>query len=324
VTDVYTHHNGLDGITIGNGSTPPAAPMPHTLVRVRSEYNGRQGISWGGWGLTAIDCQFDHTGRVVNHGGGVDDGLPLRSAPSAGLDIEPNQGSFARDGHFIRCEFVDNAGSGLTADKGVHYGSTFEDCTFWGTTNYSIWANRPGLRFVNSRIYGTAVNLHDGHTDDAPTVPIAAMATYFEGCTFEDRPWTDGTVRRAGALVNVGPSEGEGVTFRDCTFHNHQVRAVSIGGDTTQEIFEGCTFVHDDPDLAARTAQSSFAGSTLRSVHFTEGTSVSSGSRLYSIATSNVSVLAPHAGDAPTRVDGPAVRWRTPDGVTGAIAPGTY
>lgn len=65
VENVHTHHHGLDGILVSQvGTTAQSPRTPATLIRVRSEYNGRQGLSWtGGNGLTAIDCQFNHTGR---------------------------------------------------------------------------------------------------------------------------------------------------------------------------------------------------------------------------------------------------------------------
>jgi hypothetical protein len=297
---------------------------PHRLVRVVSEYNGRQALSWGGWGLEAIDCKFNHTGRVINHGGGLDDGLPIDTSPSAGVDIEPNQGSFARDGLFIRCEFIDNAGAGLAADVGDGGYSTFDDCTFWATTNYSIWANRPGLRFINSRIHGTGVHVHDGHSDESPSVPNPELATYFEGCTFEDKPWTDGKVRRAGSLYNIGPEEGHGVTFKNCTFRNHETRAISVGGDETEEIFEGCTFIHEHSGLAGGAAQATFSGSQLRSVHFQESSAIANGAKNYYIGATNVTVAPPAAGEAATHVDGPRVKWDSTNGPTGDIAPGSY
>jgi hypothetical protein len=292
--------------------------MPHLLERVNSEFNGRQAISWiGGWGLTAVDCQFDHTGRSVNHGGGLDDGMPLSSSPRAGLDIEPNGGTDerSRDGSFTRCEFVDNAGPGLVAQAGDGGYSTFDDCTFWGTTSYSAWANQPGLRFVNSRFYGTAVHASDGSSVVDPT-PVAALATVFDGCTFEDRPWTDGTVYRSGALYTISGGT-EAATWRNCTFTAHRLKSVFMGGASNHEIFEGCTFEHGDTTLDG---QANFQGSRITSCHFTETAGFT---RNACINVSSVVVGTPAAGADPTRVDGPRVVW-CGMGETGTIPPGTY
>jgi hypothetical protein len=287
-----------------------------------SEYNGRQGLSWiGGWGLEVTDSKFNHTGRAINEGGGQEDGLPLLSAPGAGLDIEPNANTDeeSRDGLFVRTEFINNAGAGMLADVGDGGYSTFIDCTFWATTHYSIWPKRPGLRFIDSRIYGTAVHPNDGHTDQDPG-PNPDLATYFENCVFEDLEWDDGKVRREGTLFNMG-SEGEGVTFKDCTFRNHETRAISAGDVATQEIFEGCTFELQNADLASGTHQASFSGSELRSVHFTESDAIANGNASYSIQVTDVTVADT---PEPTVVDGPNVHWDTVNGQTGDIDPGTY
>ncbi len=325
VTDVYTHHHGLDGITVLYRGGRVPSKMPHKLLRVKSEYNGRQGLSWiGGWGLEVIDSKFNHTGRAINVGGGRDNGLPMYAAPGAGLDIEPNASTdeISRDGVFTHSEFVNNAGVGMLADVGDGGYSTFNDCTFWGTTSYSIWPKRPGLKFINSRIYGTAVHPNDGHTD-ASAAPNASLANYFEGCTFEDKPWTDGQVKRNGSLFNMG-GEGDLVKFKSCTFRNHAVQAISAGDTTTREYFDNCTFIHDYSTAGSGAAQATFAGSQLTSCLFQETTAISSGTKNYFISTSNVRVATPPPGARATRVNGPRVKWDSASGRTGDVAPGTY
>jgi hypothetical protein len=139
----------------------------------------------------------------------------------------------------------------------------------------------------------------------------------FEGCNFEDRPWTDGRVYRNSYLVNVG-TEGDGVTFRTCTFTNHAVRDIYDSSSTTHEIFDTCTFRFDNNTLAAGSIQASFSGSRITSTHFTETATLT---RNYGIGTTNVVVGTPAAGAPATVVDGPHVTW---GGRTGVIAPGTY
>ena len=325
ITDVHTHHHALDGIAVVHRYTTPTVKKPHTLLRVVSEYNGRQALSWiGGWGLYCTDCEFNHTGRAVNQGGGVDSGLPYMAAPGAGLDIEPNAAEpdeISRDGVFTRCEFVDNAGAGMLADVGDGGYSTFDDCTFWGTTTYSIWPRRPGLKFKYSRIYGTAVHLHDGSTPESPT-PNATLATSFEDCVFEDRPWTNGTVFRKGYLYDAG-NGADKAAFRRCTFKSTKVRAVYMGGDSS-ETFDTCTFVLGNTALAGGDYQTYFRGSRITSCHFTETSAISAGTKSYFIKVDNVVVGTPVASAPSTRVDGPRVKWNSASGSTGTIAPGTY
>lgn len=315
VVDVHTHHHGLDGITVLYLAGPPPKLMPHTLLRVNSEYNGRQGLSWiGGWGLECIDCKFNHTGRTINAGGGVDDGEPLASKPRAGFDNEPNAGTTqrTRDGVFTRCEFINNAGAGILSAVGDGGYTTFEDCLVWGTTSYSLWIRQPGLRFVNCAIYGTAQHASDGHTPEDPA-PNPDLATLFEDCTFEDREWTDGKVHRANTLHTT-----DGVqfaTWRNCTFTNHRVRAVSMAGADTKERFEGCTFHFSNATLSANAAQATFRGSEMVGCHFTESAEISAGSRNYCIVIENVTVAA----SPPSTVDGPRVRWDC--SITGTIPP---
>jgi hypothetical protein len=318
IVDVHTHHHGLDGVTVLYLGGAAPKKMPHKLVRVVSEYNGRQGLSWiGGWGLECIDCKFNHTGRAMNGG------EPMMSKPRAGLDIEPNGGTsqMTREGLFTRCEFVNNAGAGIvTAGADAGY-STFVDCTVWGVTNFSLWVTKPGMKFKQSRIYGTATKGNDGTPVMGARDP--ALATSFEDCTFEDKPWTDGRVYRGGSLYDL-TSGVDGISFTRCTFVNHAVRGVLMGDPTTTEIFDSCTFVHSNTGLSGGTYQSQFEGSRLRSCRFEESAEVSSGSKSYYIQLSSVVVAAPAAGDSPTHVDGPKVKWKSATGTTGDIAPGMY
>ena len=316
VVDVHTHHHGLDGITVLYLGGPPPKKMPHKLVRVVSEYNGRQALSWiGGWGLEAVDSKFNHTGRAMNGG------APLMSKPRAGLDIEPNAGTteITREGVFTRCEFIDNAGAGIvTAGADAGY-STFDDCTIWGTTTFSLYLTKPGMKFRASRIYGTATHGSDGRTT-ATGAPNAALATSFENCTFEDKPWTDGRVYLGGSLYDL--TDGvEGMSFTGCTFSNHGVRGVLMGDVASKEIFDGCTFVHGNAGLSSGTYQSQFEGSEIRGCHFEESSDIASGSKSYFIKLSSVNVTA---GGSPTHVDGPKVHWQSPTGLMGDIPVGPY
>ncbi|NUP12804.1 MAG: hypothetical protein HOW73_42745 [Polyangiaceae bacterium] len=318
IRDVHTHHHALDGVTVLHLDGPAKTAKPHYLERVVSEYNGRQAISWiGGNGLYCTDCKFNHTGRAMNGG------EPLMSAPRAGLDIEPNAGTDqqSRDGRFTRCEFVDNAGAGVLCAVGDGGYSTFDDCTIWGTTAYSMWLRQPGLKFVNCRIHGTAVHASDGSSEDDPN-PNPDLATAFEDCLFEDVEWTDGTVFRNNNLYTVS-SGAEGASFTRCTFKTHEVRSVYMDNEANAELFDSCTFEHGHAGLSNGTYHAYFRGSRIKSCHFTETAAVSNGASTYAISVASVTV---EEADVPTHVDGPKVKWNSASatGTTGDIDPGTY
>ena len=328
ITEAYVHHHGLDGITILYQQEKVATTKQHYIIRTRSEYNGRQALSWiGGNGLDCRDSKFNHTGRAINVGGGVDNGLPLKSAPGAGVDIEPNPGrnEWTRNGVFTGCEFINNAGAGLLANNGDGGYTTFDSCTFWGTTYYSIWPDRPGLKFTNCNIYGTAVHANDGTLYDG-SGRDPALATLFDGCTFEDLEWTDGRVFRSSSspyLYDVGNSAAD-ASWKNCNFNAHKVRSVYAGptSSATSEYFEACIFMHGHSGLPDLSTQATFRNSRLLGCHFMETTDVSSGSARYYINVYQAQVLTGLA----THVDGPKVRWRNPTtGQVGVdIPPGTY
>lgn len=321
VVDVHTHHHALDGIAVEYRSGPPPKKMPHQLLRVVSEYNGRQGISWiGGWGLECIDCKFNHTGRAMNGG------VPMTSKPGDGLDIEPNAGTTqqSRDGVFTRCEFVDNIGNGVEAANGDGGYSTFDQCIIWGTTKYSMWVVKPGMKFTNCDIRGSMVRGSDGRTQ-ASAAPNAALAMQFEDCTFEDAGTSnDPRVYRENALCSLSAGY-EGMSWKRCTFITHAVKAVDIGNPATAEIFDSCTFIHGDTGLGSGALQSRFTGCTIKSCHFEESSALSAGTKSYAIGVTAVTVAPPSGGGAATHVDGPKVKWSDAvSGQTGDIAPGTY
>ncbi|MGH2565896.1 MAG: right-handed parallel beta-helix repeat-containing protein, partial [Ginsengibacter sp.] len=134
VANMNVHHFGLDGISISN--KPNDSKDSIQLLNSNFEYNSRQGLSWvSGNQLYVKNCKFNHTGKVK-----------FSSPPGAGVDIEAEGGPI-RNGIFENCEFIDNTGAGLVADSGDSGDCTFTDCTFWGTTNWSIWITKPGYTF---------------------------------------------------------------------------------------------------------------------------------------------------------------------------------
>jgi len=228
VKKVHSHHQGRDGVMIGWMGLKESDPAtPHTLTDCTFDYNGRQGLSWvGGRGLTAIRCKFDHTGRVQVGK------AALASAPGAGVDIEAEE-SVCRDGYFEDCEFVDNVGCGMVADSGDGGYAHFLRCTFWGTTNWSAWSAKPGLKYRDCNFYGSAV-----HTFGSPD---PGLATTFIHCRFEDKPWTDGRVY--GNYLLDSDRGGDNVRFDRCTFvvHSPTRHPLWFNSNHGKAFFTDCT-----------------------------------------------------------------------------------
>jgi hypothetical protein len=164
---IHSHHHALDGLTIDGLGGRTARSSIEQLV---SDHNGRQGCSIvGGRGYSFTGCKFSHTGKAG-----------LSSAPGAGVDIEAEGGKRIRDLAFSRCEFSNNSGAGLVADSGDSEGATFDNCRFIGTTNWSVWPNKPRFRFENCTFVGAIVHAF-GDSDPA-------RAARFIACTFRDDP----------------------------------------------------------------------------------------------------------------------------------------
>ncbi len=158
VTDCYIHHCALDGIIVAWPGLKDYDPIyPHTIINVRAEYNGRQGLSWvGGNNLTVINCNFSSTGKALNNG------IPVVSKPSAGIDIEV-ENSIIRNGNFVNCFIYDNAGSGIISIGQNTYNIHFRKCTFIGTTNSAAYPESQNFSFDSctfvgmvQRIFGSA------------------------------------------------------------------------------------------------------------------------------------------------------------------------
>lgn len=217
VRNLHTHHHARDGFMLAGPSVLPSGAR-RSFTGVRSEWNGRQGCSLiGGRGYRFADCRFAHTGRAV-----------LSTPPAAGFDIEAESGPI-RDLRFDRCVFEDNSGCGLVADSGDSADVQFADCRFIGTTNWSIWPNKPGFRFDRCEIVGACVRMF--------SAPDPARATRFYACRFTDAPARSGNgkVYLAGPMANV--SDSRNVLFARCRFdatHGAQLPW------STDAIFEGC------------------------------------------------------------------------------------
>jgi hypothetical protein len=201
VRNVHTHHHGQDGLLLFAEIKSEASPaVPMRVENVRSEYNGRQGISiTGGKGIVLADCKLNHTGRNGR----------ITSNPGAGLDIEAEM-SLIRDVTVLRCEFKNNYGPGMVADTGDSKLVRFEDCSFAGSTNYAAWPNKPAMSFHRCEFAGAITRCYESPKG-------GPLATQFYDCTFHDTATASAGGKVYGTRIDLGGSGG-GTLFRKCTF----------------------------------------------------------------------------------------------------------
>jgi hypothetical protein len=204
IRDVHAHHHGQDGLYIDGVDADIVPAASRRVIRVSSQYNGRQGCSVvGGRGYSFESCVFSHTGRST-----------VATSPGAGLDIEAEGGKKIRNLEFADCRFEDNFGVGMVADSGDSEGAIFRRCTFVGTTAWSAWPFKPRFRFERCTFVGALVRCFAS--------PDPAKATQFDGCTFLDDPALSptGKVYTADepqhAIVDMGTSKN--VQFVKCLF----------------------------------------------------------------------------------------------------------
>ncbi len=294
---LYSHHHGLDGVMIGfPGQTEEDPPTPHILQDVVCEYNSRQGLSWvGGRGLTAINCSFNHTGRGA-----------FMSSPGAGVDVEAEQ-AVNRGGRFMDCEFINNTGCGLVMDSGDSENCCFENCTFWGTTDWAVWNDKPGMVFKECNFFGSIV-----HGYGSTLHP--EKATRYENCRFEDLEHPDFGVFRNELLITLDGVDGN-ISFDGCEIVANEVKSFWLSSQPgTKAYLRNCTITHknyllDDGDWQCLLRQVS-----LENVHFIEDLPQIPG-REYWINVDNLLV-----GEG-VFVDGP---WVLLNGLSGQIPPGLY
>lgn len=216
------HHFALDGIKISNNGNS----MDNIIIKnSKFNFNGRQGLSWvGGNGLNVNDCEFNHTGRGY-----------ISSSPVAGLDIEASFGNIVKNGSFTNCEFINNAGAGMVAHTGPSSDVSFNNCTFWGTTYWSIWVKKPNFIFNNCNIYGSFV--HGYITTNMKD------ATKFYNCTFEDKSYL-GKSPYGKYLIMCDKQKL--MLFDKCSFISNNRKLIWYNGqsniESEQAIFKNCDF----------------------------------------------------------------------------------
>ncbi len=200
----------------------------------------------------------------------------------------------------------------MVADSGDGGYSRFANCTFWGTTYWSTWNGKPGLKYQDCIFHGASV-----HTVGSPD---ASLATGFLRCTFEDTPWTNSQVYRengsSGGFLLDTDDGGDNVTFDNCIFNANTCKSIWFGQG--KGYFTNCTFLHKWTGVVNYDFQCLIHSASLSGCHFTEG---------FPSGTTNTWFIALGStvvANTPTVVDGPHIRWAGPGGPIGTIAPGSY
>jgi len=235
----YVHHFGTDGVLIGySGLTAADDPKPHTLVNVRSPYNGRQGLSViGNNAGVYINCDFSHTGKNGD----------IASNPGAGVDLEPEGGAIVTNQRFFGGRMGDNHGVGLL---GL---STATDVKLFGvqlvgTTSNPLWIDGPGFELHGCDVIGQVTHLYGNATDRKKMTKVfggrwsLAAADSPSGTVYAPGPsvFDQGPVLFEGAAHDAGATElplsaySNRVEYSNCTF-----KQTGTGVFSTQGVFSG-------------------------------------------------------------------------------------
>ena len=230
IAAIHSHHHPLDGIQI-NGLSERSSSS--TVTNCVFDQNARQGCSVVGGRNYAFDrCRFSRTGKAG-----------LRSAPSAGVDIEAED-KLVRNLSFAACEFSDNSGPGLLAESGDSEGATFASCTFVGTTAWSAWPNKPGFRFSGCTFLGAMVHPYGS--------PDPERAAQFADCRFVDDPSLSPTRAVYGGtgeqLPIVQLPNSANARFDRCTFQ--LVAKAVLPWSTYDVIFNDCRMSQKSPAVS--------------------------------------------------------------------------
>jgi hypothetical protein len=230
VRNVYSHHQTMDGIQVDGTADDEGSPYERSVIEsCRFENNGRQGLSFvGGRGWNFRNCSFSKTGR---------DTSGITSNPGAGIDFEAEAGKAIRDVTLEDCWITDNYGVGIVADSGTDVDRIrVLRSTIVGTTNYSVWLNRPGFVLEDCLIVGTAVHLWAG---TSPMNPKDAVQ--FVRCTLTN----DSACSPTGTVFQVNNLLIEGgvafVTFKACLFDHATAGYAYSNGNYDQPRLENCT-----------------------------------------------------------------------------------
>ena len=243
--NVYAHHFGLDGIYI---QTPrealPEGKYHATLIKCRSEYNGRQGLSFTvGSHLKAVDCAFKFTGM-----GGI------RIAPGANVDIENQDKTHKALSEILFENCIISANKGGSGS--VNIAGNVNNVVF---KNSTINAGKmiPGT----NRFYAIQMNFSPSRNVSFEKCDITGSFLMYRKDKVMD---ADGTTRFTDCIIRDNSIAGESpskqplldlydnVVFENCTFHINSsrklVQSSTLARSTARVasnpvLFKGCKVV---------------------------------------------------------------------------------
>lgn len=213
---------GLDGIYISTSANSTLI-NDITIKNTSCEYNGRQGLSVvGGTGIKVVNCKFNYTGNSK-----------FTSSPMAGIDIEPNAKSKARDIVINNCEMINNKGVGFLSMHGDARNITVSNSIMIGKYNWSSRVQKPQFTFSNCKFYGSIVHGYNAKNNLDRTKYISC---YFSDTTFRTR---------GKYLANL--SSGYNQFFENCTFRANTKKVIyhrtaRSANSNLYTTFKGCNF----------------------------------------------------------------------------------
>ncbi|SMF62107.1 Right handed beta helix region [Allosphingosinicella indica] len=246
VVNVRAHHHPLDGIHVndpGDATTPPSGSGTEGCD---FDQNGRQGLSLvGGVGHIFRTSKFRRTRR---------DGVPVQSAPGAGVDLEAEGGRVVRDIRFERCEMSDNVGVAFLHGGGPVSNITVVDSLLLGTTTWSYYSSgAKSVRFVRTRIVGAVVNLIGGEqgevfedcllTNDPAEAPRGQTPFSPSGFIIQDAVRGVRFIR--GEIRNGQPVSSRNGNLDQMTLEGTTIRATAGSLIVYGRCSKGCRFVED-------------------------------------------------------------------------------
>jgi len=298
VENLVSRNHGLDGVYL-RGRTRGAAANGVDSIRFRAlrcTGNGRQGMSIvGGSGISIVDSLFADTAQGA-----------IASAPSAGVDIEPNGRDWASALLFQNCEFRNNRGVGLLAAEGASRGITVRGCTFWQGfaagarskgSGDAFWLVKPGVTIDACKVHGNVTNLTPDAVVRRSSFDDDALPGYGQSAQ-----------RRRYLLAGVAG------TFEDCSFAVTAPGPHALAYVTKPATFRRCRMHHAGQALPGTLAAAFFGKAvTLEDVRFTEA--LRQPGRGGNYIAGNGATLRGRV-----IVSGPHIRWGGPKGPIGDVA----
>ena len=156
-----------DGIWIVNNGAAIKTDQI-TINQVTINRAGRNGISWtGGDNLTITSSSVSNTGQG-----------PVKSKPSAGFDIEPENSSYCSNGLFEDNSFEGNLGAGVVTGSYDSYNMIFKRCIMQSGNYYSVLWSSDRTVFDDCKFFGEVL-----HYANASSTPNAVV---YNDCQFAD------------------------------------------------------------------------------------------------------------------------------------------